>query len=152
MRMRRPRKKQRVGRPSNATQLLTEVEQVLAVTRTLADAAKAAHASTEPIDNPNMLGRCVGEPERKLVVTLAKKLEQGLQLAGADLSADAAEGIRKEFEAGTLDSELRMTADVEAQARFWTFLLRHGAPARTLGQDDEEAVHGTLWSDGYAPD
>ena len=130
-----PGKKQRVGRPSNAPQFLSEAEQVLAVTRTLADAAKAAHASTEPIDNPNMLGRCVGEAERKLVVTLAKKLEQGLQLAGADLSADAAEGIRKEFEAGTLDSELRMTVDVEAQAHFWTFLKR----ARDVAEDALEA-------------
>ena len=82
-----------------------------------------------------MLGRCVGEPERKLVVTLAKKLEQGLQLAGADLSADAAGGIRKEFEAGTLDNELRMTVDVEAQAHFWTFLKR----AREVAEDAEEA-------------
>ena len=76
--MRRPPgKKQRVGRPSNAPQFLSEAEQVLAVTRTLADAAKAAHASTEPMNNPNMLGRCVGEPERKLVVTLAKNWSKG---------------------------------------------------------------------------
>ena len=62
-------------------------------------------------------------------------MEQGLQLAGADLSADAAEGIRKEFEAGTLDNELRMTVDVEAQAHFWTFLKR----AREVAEDAEEA-------------
>ena len=62
-------------------------------------------------------------------------MEQGLQLAGADLSADAAEGIRKEFEAGTLDNELRMTVDVEAQAHFWTFLKR----AREVTEDAEEA-------------
>ena len=62
-------------------------------------------------------------------------MEQGLQLAGADLSADAAEGIRKEFGAGTLDNELRMTVDVEAQAHFWTFLKR----AREVAEDAEEA-------------
>ena len=62
-------------------------------------------------------------------------MEQGLQLAGADLSADAAEGIRKEFEAGTLDNELRMTVGVEAQAHFWSFLKR----ARQVAEDAEEA-------------
>ena len=62
-------------------------------------------------------------------------MEQGLQLAGADLSAGAAEGIRKEFEAGTIDNELRMTVDVEAQAHFWTFLKR----AREVAEDAEEA-------------
>merc|ERR1712143_32619 len=43
-------------------------------------------------------------------------------------------------------------AAVMRAVRFWLYLLRSGAPARSFGPEDESFVHGSLWCDGYAPD
>ena len=51
-------KKPRAGRPTQQpAQFLTDEQQELAVTRTLADAAKAVSGCTDKVDSANMLGR-----------------------------------------------------------------------------------------------
>jgi len=121
----RAAKRARLATPATS-ESVTVFEQVLAIQRILVAASHKVAKSNEQVDSANMLGRLLGEGERKSIVTFTKKLARGIRVAGGDISEDGILAILEQFKEGSLDEELRLTMDVEAQSHFWTFPNREG--------------------------